>query len=151
MSSTFQRIHVVVPFSMNRKATNVGSWFDIKCLTSWTTSFYSCRLAFKKTLNFFIFCIIKPSTHHAQILVVHLPLEGVKNPKEISTPFHKHCVRFFLENLVIHCELCISSAIVLLLFLCNGVINFDALFNILLFKLIFYNFLQMQLLINIYT
>jgi len=51
MSSTFHHIHVVVPFSMNRKATNVGFWSDIKCLTSWTTSFYSCRLAFKKTLT----------------------------------------------------------------------------------------------------
>jgi hypothetical protein len=78
--------------------------------------------------------------HHAQISVVHLPLEGVKNPKEISTPFHRHCVRLFLENLVIHCELCINSSVILLLFLCSGVINFDALFNIIFFKLIFYNF-----------
>jgi hypothetical protein len=52
MSSTFQRIHVVVPFSMNRRAANVRSEFNINCLTTWTTSFYSYRLAFKKTLTF---------------------------------------------------------------------------------------------------
>jgi hypothetical protein len=53
-------------------------------------------------INFLIFCIIKPWMHHAQILVVHLPLEGVNNPKEISTPFHrvKNIVfNFFLKIL----------------------------------------------------
>jgi hypothetical protein len=64
----------------------------------------------------------------------------VKNPKEISTPFPRHYVRLLLENPIVHCELCINNAVVLLLFLCNGVINFDALFNILLFILIFCNF-----------
>ncbi len=52
MSSTFQCIHVVVPFSMNKRAANVGSQFDINYFTVRTTSFCSCRLAFKKTLTF---------------------------------------------------------------------------------------------------
>ncbi len=51
MSFTFQRIHVVVPFFMNRKAAKVGLWFNINCLIVWTTSFYSRRLAFKKTFT----------------------------------------------------------------------------------------------------
>ncbi len=50
MSSTFQCIHVVVPFSMNRRAANVASWSNINYLITWTTSFYSCRLAFKKII-----------------------------------------------------------------------------------------------------
>jgi hypothetical protein len=65
---------------------------------------------------------------------------GGEKSKGKFSPFHKHCVQLFLENPIIHCELCISNAIVLFVFLCNGVINFDALFNILLFRLIFYNF-----------
>ncbi len=65
--------------------------------------------------------------HHAQTLVVHLPLEGVENLKEISTPFHRHCVWFFLENPIVHCEPCINRAI-LFLFLYGGMFNFDAFF-----------------------
>ncbi len=38
-------------FHVNKRATYVGSWFHINCLTTWTTSFCSCRLAFKKTLR----------------------------------------------------------------------------------------------------
>jgi hypothetical protein len=139
MSSTFQHIHVVVPFSMNKRVANVGSRSDINYFLVWTTFFCSRRLAFRKTLTFSSFVSLNHEGH-AQISVVHLPWEGVKNPKEISTPFHRHCVWFFFLNPFIHCELCIRSAIVLLRFLYNGVINFDALFNILLFKLIFCNF-----------
>jgi len=73
MSSTFQRIHVVVPFSMNRRLANVGSWSDINCLIVWTTSFCSRRLALKKTLTFSSFVSLnhEHTMHKCRLCTFH--------------------------------------------------------------------------------
>jgi hypothetical protein len=60
-------------FSMNKRDANVGSWSSINCLTMWTTSFYSRRLALKKTLtsSSFVSLNLERTMHKFRLCTFH--------------------------------------------------------------------------------
>jgi hypothetical protein len=110
MSSTFQCIHVVVPFSMNRRVVNIGSWSNINYLTMWTTSFCSHRLAFKKTLTFSSFVSLNHERTMHKFWLCTFHWRGWKILRKFLPHSRNTMFSFFLKILsyVVNCALVVQ-------------------------------------------
>jgi hypothetical protein len=73
--------------------------------------------------------------HHAQISIMHLPLEGVNNPKEISTPFHK--IRYIvfdyffkILSYIVNCASIVLSYFFFFVVECSTLMHFSIEFSL---------------------